>query len=270
MKVALIPPLGWESYLAQSTGILMALALETCIESMNYPASMRLVRGTSKALLILDNGAAEGQQAKNGAMNKFAQHLGAHELVLPDVLGSRMGTIAKVHEYFRYTKWDTALTYMGVVQGDSVRHAQQCIRDYAGMQVRSFPESPEVLQPIKTLGIPRRLIQTTEEFSVRIDLANWITEHYGRRFEIHFLGAAGVWPQEVKYAAKYAPQVRSIDTSLPFVFAHHNVDLAAMTSARPQTRKLERPTGYMVGSLVNRNPTLIQSNIDTYLAWARS
>jgi hypothetical protein len=269
VKTALIPPLGWESFLAQSDGVVMALAIENCMDSSAYSAAVRLVRhsGNARKLVILDNGAAEGQRAKNGTINRFAANIEADEIVLPDVLGSRSETLSKVHEYFRYTKWNPGLRYMGVVQGDSISHAKQCIRDYAELQVRRSPESPQVLQPIKTLGIPRRLLEVTNQMSVRIDLANWILGEFGVRFDIHFLGASSLWAQEVKFAAKYAGHIRSIDTSLPFVFAHYNIDLTTVASRT--THDAVRPAGYMVGSLVNKNPALVQSNIDTYLSWAK-
>jgi len=267
VKVALIPPKGWESYLTSSTGVLMALALETTMDSPAYMTAFKLLKTAStNKWIMLDNGAAEGQQCKNGALIRFAAQLEADEIILPDVMGSRTETMSRVSDFFRNTKWDRELSYMGVVQGDSIRHAQQCVHEYAELIVRQR-DFPNELRPIKTLGIPRRLITVTDSMSVRIDLAQWIQEQYPDRFGIHMLGAAGVWPQEVKYISKYAPFVRSIDTSLPFNFALAKVDLALLAPGAQLSRS--RPPGYMVGRLINQAPKLVQKNIDTYLSWAK-
>jgi hypothetical protein len=86
------------------------------------------------------------------------------------------------------------------------------------VQVRQLIEAYADFQRIEVIGIPRALV-TEQNKAERIDLANWIERHFPERFRIHLLGASEFWPKEIYSAVRYAPHIRSVDTSMPFNYA---------------------------------------------------
>jgi hypothetical protein len=126
-------------------------------------------------------------------------------------MGNSDETLKKV------TKVVTTHTYgnrrwMAVVQGQDVLDLQRCIDTYA-----AFPL-------IKTIGLPRLLLdQFTHD--IRLNLAKWAVEQFPNRFDVHLLGTNPKWIREAMFVAKYAPFVRSVDTSMPYNYAIQNLKL---------------------------------------------
>jgi hypothetical protein len=247
VKVALIPPRGWENYFADSTGIQMTLALP---ELFGYPAYVPAIANVRRRgdYIIMDNGAAEGKPLPSRQINTYADMIGANEIVLPDALGDANVTLAKTRHFLR-VNYLPKMKYMAVVQGTTPKEIQNLILQY----------DPD--DRITTLGIPRDMMTRLESKSARIDLANWICTNFPNRFEIHFLGAHAAWPQEVKAAAKYC-EIRSTDTSLPFNFAIAGEDL------KLSKQRIVRRSSYFV-NLRDAHPDLVKRNIETYLEWAQ-
>lgn len=267
IKVAFIPPLGWERYFTDSTGIQMALAIEDCMVSPAYVNALKLA-SVSGDLVIVDNGEAEGVRARGRTVVDFANVLHAKELVLPDVMGNRHDTIARVTTFFNASgNYNPGMQYMAVAQGSDLKEAQLAIHYFANLKINTLEFGERIA--VTTIGIPRNLGHLTGNPSARIDLANWITDEFPNRFQIHFLGAYFKWPEEVKYAAKYAPAVRSIDTSMPFTFAHEG----RLLEMHKEDRNLEPPTrhpDYLKGTLAGRETSArtIARNIEVYKTWA--
>lgn len=264
MKVAFIPPLGWEKYFLASTGIQMALALEHLMATPQYVNVLR-DRADLGDLVIVDNGEAEGQRSPGSIVAQFAQRLHASEVVLPDVMGDRHLTIQRVTTFFasRPNYWP-GTQYMAVVQGKTLQDYQVAVNYFAAFQVATLTDSP--INPITTIGIPRNMCKVLGAPSARIDLANWIEAEYPGKFQIHMLGASAAWPLEVKYAAKYAPHIRSIDTSLPFNYALRGQLLEMVTGT------VEEPIGRHEGYLVGRMPKVhgrhVNRNLEVFKRWA--
>lgn len=205
MKVALIPPLGWERYINEGT---MGMSLAQ-VEDPDYRAAFLKYSWGKDSHLIIDNGAAEGDTVANHTLMQVAGSIGAHEIVLPDVPGDRVGTIQAVHQFLRFNKryvYSDKTQYMGVVQGRTIAQLQDCISYYAGR--------PE----ITCVGIPRHLLTSVGPQSIRVDLANWI-KNEGLEIQVHMLGTHRAYPAEARWFGSYTPHVRSIDTSAPFVYA---------------------------------------------------
>jgi len=262
MKVALIPPLGWEKYFLDSTGVQMALAIENC---MAHPTYVNVLKDCSAVgdFVIVDNGEAEGQRNTNAVVTSFALRLHASEQVLPDVMGSREQTIGRVHEFFMSpgNYWPN-MQYMLVLQGDEFE-AQSMVHWAAEFVYKGSPGGGEI-NPITTLGIPRNLAAMTGSSGARIDMATWIAKHYPDKFQVHLLGAQAKWPQEVKFASKYAGDViRSIDTSLPFNYA-----LAGVLLESGELFQGARDRLYMKGNLPRVNVRHVARNVEVYKSWA--
>lgn len=259
MQVALIPPKGLEKY-TQVTRMQMALA------HIDYPAyreaySAADFRGD---YIILDNGAAELSSGQTPFTNKqlwniaFKRH--ATELVLPDSLRNMGKTQSAVIWFFSqldlllqpHRRLVEELSFMAVIQGKSMAEFQRLIAFYA--------EKPR----IKVLGIPRLLV-TSEHKAMRLDLANWINDEYASRFTLHLLGTSPTWVSEIRAIARYAPFVRSVDTSLPFNYA-----LAGEWLDGVKPALVARPPNYFEADHSHINKGILQRNIDTLLGWAHA
>jgi hypothetical protein len=249
MKLGLIPPMGYD-YMALRSNFHLVLPQYLKYERFIQTYNQAALRGD---YIVLDNGAAEGTgiMGNDGSeLMRAAKILCANEIVVPDVLGNRMATQEAVFDFIRHCTPEAAKAKkMAVAHGADLLDVRACIR--------RLERQPS----IKVLGLPRYL--PTYKQAGRIDIANWVQEHFLGRFEIHFLGAAPSWPQELKYAAKYVPFVRSMDTSMPFNFA------LAKEKLTDRTRQvIARPKDYFATyQVVDSN--LLENNIRTMLEWAR-
>lgn len=244
IKVCFIPPTGLEDRM--STGdMVMGLA------QRSYPSYVQVIQqlAAKNKFVIADNGANEGQRLPDELLAARANLLGANELVLPDVLRDSSATLAAVTSFLQQDlkKFDH---YMAVVQGTSMEQLQQLVECYA--------EMPQVT----TLGLPRLLLKFVKR-SIRIDLANWIQAEHKNRFNLHLLGASSEWVREPYYAARYAPHIRSIDSSLPY-----NYGLKGELIDRT-TRRIDRPGDYFTQSHSATHLTTIFRNEETYLLWSK-
>jgi len=260
IKVALIPPLGWEQYLLDSTGVQMALAIDSCMAHPHYRSAFTDMADRGD-LVIVDNGEAEGMRNANHTVTDFAMSLKATEQVLPDVMGDRVETIRKVHEFFLMPgNYWSGMDYMLVLQGD-LYDAQTMV--HWASEFTSGAQTDRV-NPITTLGIPRNMGVMTSNSGVRIDMATWIATHYPNKFQIHLLGAQAAWPQELKFANKYAGDViRSIDTAMPFNYA-----LAGVLFETGEIFEGARDRLYLKGTLPRLNVRHVARNIEVYKSWA--
>jgi hypothetical protein len=139
---------------------------------------------------------------------------------------------------------------MAVVQGTELRMLKYCVHKFAESRV-------------DVLGIPRHTLTTTNNKSIRIEVANWVEQTYPGRFEIHLLGTNPEWLGEVAAVRKYADHVRSVDSSLPFNYA------IARKSLRDCRDVVHRPDYYFEEDWSRRvDVRLLQDNITTFMEWA--
>jgi hypothetical protein len=251
IKTALIPPLGWEQYFKQSDRIQMTLCIPHLLASAGYLKAMgeSLSRGD---WVIMDNGAVDGGLVTDAYLKNAAQDLEVDEVVLPDVIGNKNLTREKVRQYLRLH--NTGKRYMAVLQGIDETELQTLVKNFVDDEL------------ITILGIPRDHIVRIRK-GVRIDLANWIEENYPSRFKIHLLGTSSHWIDEVKFAAKYAPHIRSVDTSAPFVYTLRNMYLG--DEAARNYKAVGRPENYLKGKVTFTYPPLVDRNIEAFKRWAK-
>lgn len=248
MKLCLIPPKGLE-YTALRSSHHLTLPIRECIENPVYVVTYATsVRRRLYNYVILDNGAADGGLVSNQKLFEVAELLNADEIVVPDVLRSKAGTLAKVRKFLAHAP--TSYNYMAVVQGTTTRLLHSC--------VAALAEVPSV----RALGIPRHLLER-HGHAVRINLANWIAEKFPGRFVLHFLGTNPLWIQEVKHAEVDCPHVRSVDTSMPYNYTIAGYELT------PNLRiEVMRPSQYFTQDWYTRiGHSLLRNNISVLQEW---
>lgn len=250
MKAALIPPKGLEA-LALRSKMHLALPLPELIVNDAYVHTYkRASRGGD--FLILDNGEAEGARVPNDTLLGMAKLYGATELVLPDVIRDGFETVKRVVTFLDQYKDDlSSYQLMAVPQGKTTTEVQKCIEEFS------------VMEQITTLGIPRHFMGTMRLQQARVELANWIEDKYPDRFQVHCLGVESKFLREIKWLAKYAPTVRSIDSSLPFNYAIAGFELT------PTVGSINRPREYFTTDWSKRvRSDLVIGNINTFMRWA--
>jgi hypothetical protein len=185
-----------------------------------YVAYFDEVTNDEDELVILDNGLAESQQFSDVALLAIASQFEPTELVVPDLMKDAKGSIAKAVSFVNTLQEESDdLPFKGtlafVAQGEDWMAAYHCATAYL--------ENPTLAPYVSTVMFPRHLV-TEQEPHARLQavymLNAWLEERRYFSLDIHFLGGSRYFPREVHAAAK-SGLVRSMDTSMPYVFAMH-------------------------------------------------
>jgi len=204
--------------------------------------------------VVMDNGIAEGIKFTGAELLAAASIFGANEIVLPDTLGDAKQTLSRVRTFLEHYSTPLAESgiekMMAVAQGTALQSVKNTINAFADM--------PKVT----CIGIPRHLIKTTGSTSIRIDVANWIASAHKDRFEIHLLGADAAARKEIRWAATYAPHIRSIDSSMPFNYALAGYALDTVGNIYRPGQYFDRAWG------ITANVDLVKHNIAVFRGWA--
>jgi len=250
VKVGLIPPRGLENYALRSK-FHLALAIPELMSRRTY-GGMYLRLSKTGDFVVLDNGLAEGKPATPEQLLAYADWMHADEVVVPDVMRDATGTIKAVEGFFKNFSPPTTRQYMAVAQGERNEDYFKCVDLFA------------TIPAITTVGIPRHMLETLGVKATRIDFAHWINEMFPRRFELHFLGTNPVWMAETRHATKYAPFVRSVDSSMPFSYA-----IAGEHLANDTQKQITRPDKYFDTEWVHKvDGGMIRNNISVFMEWA--
>lgn len=242
MKLALISPASYLDKLP-STGYHMILAPQVVDEDYaTFYAS-------AKGYKILDNGAAEGRRVDNEDLMSCASLLGVDEVVIPDCLGDAEETIFLAEGFEEWAAQAPGLSYMGVVQGESLEEILECAQAFARMEY------------ISVLGLPRHLCSIDK--SIRLDFCEQLPdEGLGARFSsIHCLGSSS-WIREVVCLSEIN-NVRGLDTALPVVMGLRKIDLVFERHYWHQPH----PTQFFKREISEEQEVYIARNIETYRKW---
>lgn len=204
MKVALIAP---TPLLYTTTSTRYFMVLPHMLEDPNYLDFYQMAEGYK----ILDNGEAEVDSGhadtaydKEDLIN-LAKTIGAHEIVVPDVMGDMEGTLQRVEAFESTAKAHPQYTYMGVAQGKTYTEMLECIKVLAR------------LDWIEVLALPRYAVNHFHTHA-RLDALRDFRALIDKQFKyVHCLGM-GNWIREVVMLAENS-SVRGIDTSLPYSMA---------------------------------------------------
>lgn len=225
MKLALIPPRGLYNY--NDSGGWVGMALAHLVKPSNYEyVESFLPLYEKQRHIIMDNGAAEGKLMEPDILFRAAELVHATEIVLPDELGNGIKTLSMAEDFFdKYN--EPQYKYMAVLHAKSFVGGMKQVALWA------------VLPGVTTIGLPRSLLDI--EKSLRINLARTICEKWQDRFKVHLLGTNVKWCKEIYYAAKYTPEIRSCDTSMPFNYA-----IGAKRLSNDTNEQILRPDKYFV------------------------
>lgn len=257
MKLALIPPISMLEDVSQMECHLM---LPHLVEnSQTKYADFFSCMSTMGRYIILDNGAAEGIDLPDSYLISVARSYDVDEVAVPDILGDSDLTIARAFHFF--SEQERAIASIGmpsfgiVAQGESEKEAMQTVR--AIMHSRWSAD-------IDVVYLPRLLLQRARDKDIRIKLATRIHDEFGGVLQIHLFGASNVWPGEVRVAAD-VPYIRSMDTSMPYVYSYHRaaLDLDRNTIRVPEPR---RPDGYF--HLPSVKFPDVNRYVDKFVSWA--
>lgn len=146
---------------------------------------------------------AEGVSTSYDDLFNIAAQLGAHEIVVPDVMGDCDATIDSALDFRSHMR--SGYQYMGVAQGRSMTEVLKCATALDKMGYMS------------TLGIPRVLNRTINKTFRQTLLETILPREVFNFIDYHCLGTSE-WMQEVKALADLNnSKLRGIDTSLPCV-----------------------------------------------------
>lgn len=174
-------------------------------KALLYPAYARWYYEASKRgdFIILDNGAAEGEQLSIDNLMEAANLVQADEIAMPDVLKDSGATVL-LHTDKRIRTLIPAKRRMIIPQGNDADEWLACCE----LLIENCPAA--------TIGIPKH----TERFvGGRTKLIESISHR--REFNIHALGCYGDPIGEVWALQVCASDIRGIDTGAPIAHAQH-------------------------------------------------
>jgi hypothetical protein len=200
---------------------------------------------------ILDNGEAEGITVTAKDLIIAAEKIGAHEIVVPDVMGNCDETLLRARAFATVAKLHPEYTYMGVVQGQNLAELMKCFTGLTALDYIGAVAFPRYIS--NTVGFDQRyyLIKALGDMGE-------LNGHY-----VHCLGAS-TWIREVLLLAEL-PFIRSIDTSMPANMGLQGVSLK-VGPYKP------RHPNFFDQELPERDPRLQLAivNCHTYASWAQA
>lgn len=200
-------------------------------------------------LKILDNGIAEGVNYSWEGLLKWADVIGAAEIVVPDVMGDCNATMDSVKLFEPFAKAHPEYKYMGVLQGKSYSELVKCLNFY----MYSVPW-------VSVLAVPRVLANTIHK-QIRVNFVDAFAEDLVTRFDaVHFLGASN-WIREIVLLNETIG--RGIDTSLCGVMGLDNRLIDSDTY-------VPRQIDYFEAKPKSKQLMYIEENIRTYNKWVLS
>ncbi len=214
MKAAIIPTLDTALTLMNYTDYQLVLAQHLKDDHTQY--YMATVAAITRGdFVILDNGAAEGDQFVSGReLVEMAIALGVDEVVAPDILRKGEGSWLRTQAFL--DDWTDELRshgidIMAVPQGETFR----IWWDYLDIIMED--------KRVNTIGIPKNVDEMGMMRALVVDMMYKAgTEHDPQWVnQFHLLGQSN-WLGEAKYVAKYHPWVRGIDSAYPVALARQS------------------------------------------------
>jgi len=250
VKLALIPPFAFAGDMLLSN---YQLVLPECFRSDVYTAKVYAMRAQGRSdFIMLDNGAAEGNAWHPQALQAIAREFKVDEIVVPDMLGEKDGTLDLLEQYEKELTPDELreFRHMGVPQGQTEIEFMACIDAFAEKMW------------IDTIGVPRHMLQTLGNKFARVRLANWIIQRHPGRFKVHYLGSSAQMLNEAKMLQVATPWARGMDTSMPYYAAFHGIDIS-----EPDPPIIARPENYFERAAFEFGRAYLEANLMTLKGW---
>lgn len=159
------------------------------------------------AFVLLDNGAAEGDQMTLDIIWSVVEKIHPSEIVLNDCLLDNKETIKRSIEalnFYRCKGYDGQ--YMFVPQGKDMKDWINCLKSMD-------------LSYISTIGIPKIVCKAWGNVNSRAHICKWISKwEYKDKFNYHLLGCQYTFKEIARIYSKY-PFIRSCDSAIAYVYA---------------------------------------------------
>ena len=249
MELALIPPV---AHLADTNDLAYQLVLPHMLIHNKEYAKHYMTQGQDDKLLILDNGAAEGEQVSLSALMHLAKAYNVSEFALPDIMGEGYNNMQSALESLRFLaaeEWDFCSVGF-VAHGDNVRQ----IMGYIDKVLRA-----DVLNLVEVIYLPRILVNE-HAFTIRTELCKAIKENYA--VDVHLFGASQNFPGDILCASRLS-EARSVDTSVAYTYAAAG-ELMGPTWVRD---RIIRRDDYFDHELVGEERVLMERNIQLLKEW---
>ena len=250
MRLALIPPnCMHQSILDGTINLILPWQLK------ELPTDF--VQQALKTYTILDNGAAEGHLTSWNELTVLCQKYRPHEVVLPDALGDCETTreyVLQARPYIDALSDANSYTpsIMAVAQGQSLAEIMSCVNLY------------QELPYINVIGLPRSMNQQFMKHS-RLRMCESLNDIDDYTKPIHCLGSYYYEPAEMR-DLKWIPIVRSMDTSLPWVYGWQG----RWVDTRITTKKIDRPEDYFHVEYDTGQRSISERNVNICLRWAQT
>lgn len=233
-KLAHIVPRSCLSVIAEN-GYQMCLAniVKANAEYADFYANLRKVDLPSSnaeitielPYVLMDNGAAEGNQLSNAELILCYEKIKPSEVVLPDTLLNGKETLYKSKEALQFiTQYYNGIPpfkFMAVPQGKTLEEWEECAE-----QMVQWPQ-------LTTLGISKFLQMELGYPQVRYEAAEILDKlfkKYGRYdIEVHLLGC-NESPAIISSIAKAFPFVRGCDSAYGYICAQDDKEIYSATS----------------------------------------
>lgn len=187
----------------------------------------------SKKFKILDNGCAElGKSIPTEELIKLATDYKANVLVLPDIWMNGKKTTEESLKAIRSVQGICKnLQFMFVIQGNSIKDFEECYSKFEGEAYMSdWKERIIYGLPYLTCAkicnaySPRQRDDDVTNARIRMIQKYRFYDGDGNDYSIHLLGAGFNFSQEISFMKHY-PQIKTADTSTPFVLATNGIKL---------------------------------------------
>lgn len=179
--------------------------------------------------VLMDNGAAEGEQPTAEQLVPKIKLLHPTEIILPDTIYDKDITIRKGREAIKVFKNEGIFQHvkhvMAVPQGADFEQWKQCVDEMLSWGITTLGVSKFIC--------PRYCDDYLPSDRVRYEACCYIRER-DSNVQIHLLGC---WadPREIGYVAQQAPlHIRSADSAIAYVYTRAGKALDPSKTIRPQ------------------------------------
>ena len=190
-----------------------------------YASFYSRIASEDEAFVLLDNGAAEGQQLGMEDLLACYENIKPNEVVLPDTLCNSAETLTKgrfaIERLRQVYGAKLPFTLMGVPQGRTFTEWAKCAEEMI-----QWPE-------LHCLGVSKFLQMETQDEYVRYYATEFIEElikkYHRYDIEVHLLGCSES-PQTIAKIAKAFPFVRGCDSAYGYICTQANVEIYEKTT----------------------------------------
>jgi hypothetical protein len=250
MRLALIPPFQMLEDTYKSS---VQMMLPHLLANSNYTTHFASHCLDEVDLVMMDNGAAERKTFQFENLMEIALGMQVNEIVAPDMMGKPVLSVMETTKFLDFAKAQGFEVPVGVVAHGN--NTPEVLWSACAL-LNKHPQ-------IKIVYLPRLLVQFAGD-TTRLDAARILKNRYPD-IDIHFLGASTLWCGEVREAAR-SGLVRSLDTSMPYVYAAESMHLRLNS---PRISHRDGDSDYFTRIWNNEEVALARNNVETILSWVR-